>query len=441
MFFFLFGVTGWMAWDACIAGLDYYDSRYKPEYDPGFFFCLLFNWPLLVCNILLIYLSTRVTLSFRIYLAYAVIIIACFLMPLVTEYLPKTMAWYALVPTVMLNGAGNSFVQGGMSGFASIFPPKYITALLVGQGVNGMLLNSVKMILLAILPPDESLGAKDMNSFYDSLIFLSVFCVLFIASTICFSILLKMDFAKERMKYVTYNQKQEETEIDKILNNQARSNDSDLEEENIDESPKGSLRANSSARASYNTIEISDIDDILRKEKQNEFYQVYKKILPLAIQNVIMFFITFLVYPGTYLDTRFDMFDDSASSKAWSNIILISVFSFGDTVGRFLAGPLKLFNSSNVIFLTVGRSIFIVTGMLVQVRASPAWVFQTDLFRIVNIWLFAATNGYNVGCLMLLGPQQVEEKHKERAGMIMAFHLTIGVCIGAIFAAFCMEKI
>ena len=105
-------------------------------------------------------------------------------MPLVTEYFQTDLAWYFLLLTVMVNGVGNSFVQGGMSGFSSIFPQKYISALLIGQGVNGMLLNSIKMILLGIIPPNESLGDKDMNSFYDSLIFLSVFGILFIASII-----------------------------------------------------------------------------------------------------------------------------------------------------------------------------------------------------------------------------------------------------------------
>jgi hypothetical protein len=96
-------------------------------------------------------------------------------MPLVTECLNRTIAWYTMLFFVAVNGAGNSFVQGGMVGFASIFPPKYLGALMVGQGVNGMLLNSIKMALLGIIPPHEELGDKDMNSFYDSLIFLSIF--------------------------------------------------------------------------------------------------------------------------------------------------------------------------------------------------------------------------------------------------------------------------
>jgi len=132
----------------------------------------------MISNFALLYLSSRVSLSIRVYIAFSVILVVSYSMPLVTETLPRTTAWYLLLSLVVINGAANSFVQGGMFGFASIFPRKYMTSLMVGQGVNGMILNSVKMLLLIVLPPDESKKENDMNSFYDSLIFLGVFSVI-----------------------------------------------------------------------------------------------------------------------------------------------------------------------------------------------------------------------------------------------------------------------
>lgn len=127
------------------------------------------------------------------------------------------------------------------------------------------------------------------------------------------------------------------------------------------------------------------------------------------------------------MDTHFDFLSGSSSAKAWFNILMITIFSFGDTVGRALAGPLKLFGPRTIVFFTLGRLVFIVSAVLVQKSAHPKWLFGTDWFRIVNIWLFAATNGYNTAAVMLLGPQQVRSKDKERAGLIMNFHLIGGV--------------
>lgn len=95
-------------------------------------------------------------------------------MPFITEYLPRKVGWYILLVSIFINGIANSFAQGSLFGFASIFPSKYMGIMIIGQGLSGLILNVIKIILLVILPPDEHKGDKDENSFYDSIIFLSV---------------------------------------------------------------------------------------------------------------------------------------------------------------------------------------------------------------------------------------------------------------------------
>lgn len=48
--------------------------------------------------------------------------------------------------------------------------------------------------------------------------------------------------------------------------------------------------------------------------------------------------------------------------------------------------------------------------------------------------LFALTNGYNSTLNMIYGPMGVKDEHKEKAGMIMAFHLVGGIFIGSLVA-------
>lgn len=168
---------------------------------------------------------------------------------------------------------------------------------------------------------------------------------------------------------------------------------------------------------------------------------IYKKVFSVALQASVVFLITFLIYPGTVLNTHFDFLEGNSSAKAWFNILMITIFSFGDTIGRFLAGPIQIFNSKTMNFLTYGRVIFVASAILIQKKSGPAWLFQADWFKILHIWIFAATNGYNMAAVMLLGPQRVQKVDKERAGLIMNFHLIVGVCVGAFFAAFVMNKI
>jgi hypothetical protein len=121
--FFLFGVGGWMAWNAALTGLDFFDSRFDPiGKDPGFIFGIVFNWPMFLTNFLLLYLTDKVSLHIRIYIAFAVIAICSYSMPFITQYMDPDIAWWILLVSIAINGIANSFVQGGLFGFASVFP-------------------------------------------------------------------------------------------------------------------------------------------------------------------------------------------------------------------------------------------------------------------------------------------------------------------------------
>lgn len=124
--FFLFGLGGWIAWNASITGLDYFNSRLKPKYNPSFTFGFIFTWPLFLGNFLLLFLADKISLSIKINVSFAIILVCTLSMPFIAEFLPTTLSWYILLCTIFINGLANSFVQGGLFGFASMFPKKYI---------------------------------------------------------------------------------------------------------------------------------------------------------------------------------------------------------------------------------------------------------------------------------------------------------------------------
>jgi hypothetical protein len=114
------------------------------------------------------------------------------------------------------------------------------------------------------------------------------------------------------------------------------------------------------------TITPNTTDNDLLIDSPLTFCELYKKIFFLAIQATAVFFVTFLVYPGTLLATKFDMFDGNSSAKSWFNIIMITIFSTGDTLGRFLSDIWKPLGPKTVIFLTAGRIAFIVVSILIR---------------------------------------------------------------------------
>lgn len=141
-------------------------------------FGFVFNWPMLVGNLVLVGVAGRIGLNVRIIGAFIIILVVCFSMPLASEFLPKETGWYVLMVLIAINGFGNSIEQAGLFGLASMFPKKYMVSMMVGQSINGVMLNSVKVLLLVLLPPKDDLKDKDMNVFYDSIIFLCVFSII-----------------------------------------------------------------------------------------------------------------------------------------------------------------------------------------------------------------------------------------------------------------------
>ena len=62
----------------------------------------------------------------------------------------------------------------------------------------------------------------------------------------------------------------------------------------------------------------------------------------------------------------------------------------------------------------------------------------SDLFCVINMALFALTNGWATSANMILAPMQAEAEEKETAGFLMTFPLTFGILCGT-FLAFCFS--
>ena len=73
--FALFGLGGWTAWNASVAGIDFFNSRFQPKYDPSFTFGFVFTWPLFLGNFALLYLADKVPLWVKINISFIMIMV------------------------------------------------------------------------------------------------------------------------------------------------------------------------------------------------------------------------------------------------------------------------------------------------------------------------------------------------------------------------------
>ena len=353
-------------------------------------------------------------------------------MPFIANYLSESTGWLVILIVIVVMGVANSFAQGGVFGFAGIFPPQYTGAVMLGNGFSGLAMNIFRMGTLVAFPPKEiKEGETDNTAFIGCLIYFAIASLILIFCIFGYFYITKTEFARFYLK------KAGNTEYDRSmsLNIAARSAGS--------LGHADALKLFHAEEDNYNKIEE---DDAINNERESAgiektFLQVYKDIGFMAIQVFICFTITFMVFPGTQLSTSFDFLGDSPADKAWFSVLMITIFNLFDTIGRFTGGSFQVLSPGTVFSLTVLRLIFIPTSVLVQLSSNPTWIFNSDWFRILNMALFAFSNGYNSTLLMIYGPQFADENSKERAGILMSFHLVGGIFFGSLIASFGMKEI
>lgn len=283
-------------------------------------------------------------------------------------------------------------------------------AIMFGQGSAGIVCNILMMICLAALPPEEGVD-DDKNEFYGCLIYFSIATLILVLCIVFYFTLMKTNYAQFYIRRAAMAQREEKKSI---ITRHSMAASMATERVNMTEESGTQIEA---------TTESLDEPD-----EPEDFKYIYKKVFPMSSQVFLAFFLTFIVYPGVCTQTHFKFIEKKGD--AWNTLMFLVIFNVFDTIGRFGGGAIRLFTPKTVIFLTVGRAIFVVTFFLVAFNK----LFQADWFRALNMAAFAITNGYNSTLLMTFGPMLVKDEHKERAGIIMAYNLVGGIFIGSLVA-------
>lgn len=146
-----------------------------------------------------------------------------------------------------------------------------------------------------------------------------------------------------------------------------------------------------------------------------------------------VFLVTFVVFASAFIQAGFNFTDNGDKTEAgqWNLTTINLVFNILDTVGRTLGGKVIL-KRRTVVALSLLRTIFIFTTLATAVQASPAWLFQSDWFRLLNLALFALSNGYVSTLCTVLAPQMVSKDQQQQVGLFNSIFLCLGITLGSI---------
>ncbi|XP_060648233.1 equilibrative nucleoside transporter 1 [Drosophila nasuta] len=292
-----------------------------------------------------------------------------------------------LIIVVVLNCSAAT-MSGALYGVAGLFPSEYMTAVVSGQALGGILTALAFILVLAF----------DAGPSATAFVFFCMGAVLIFFCIVSY-------IAMSRQAYFKYYL--EGGDKYKVI----------------------------SAQPSHSRNEVAEtgvpLEPILR--------QVMSKIYIHVVCLALLYATTLSVYPAVTILMQSEY---SANHTEWSDVYYLPVvnylfFNCGDYFGRLIAGFLERpTNQHTTLLLTVVRIILVPCFLLSNSSEHhflPILV-QHDYTFITMIIVFALSNGYLTNILLIMAPRSVEQHEKELASSIMAASLSVGMAIGSVLS-------
>ena len=244
----LFGISVLTPTSTLLTALDYFMIRF-PSTQPGFVIPLALNAPLFIFMVIGLFIKWFSLLSRAVF---GLVGIICWLVaiPLIANYLDENTGWIILLITISIMGFCSSVWQNSIYGFAGLLPSKYMSAVMVGNGLSTIIFTVIRIICTLILPPDESQGKEDRNSYYGCLVFFIIGGLVQLLTIICALHIFNSSFAHFHL---------ERTKRKSLLE--------ELDEED----------------------EIADGIEIEHKHMKERYIEIYKAVMYMALQVWFVF--------------------------------------------------------------------------------------------------------------------------------------------------------
>jgi solute carrier family 29 (equilibrative nucleoside transporter), member 1/2/3 len=293
-----------------------------------------------------------------------------FIVPFVTLAL-KSNGFAVVFPLMILFGIGNGFSQGAVMGAAGPLPSKYMGLVMTGNGVAAVSAGVMKIILLI----------AEINTNAQA----------YIQFTLGFAVFITSGFLYEAAK-------------------------------------KSKLRAAlpvETKKQSFAEFKAMLIENM---------HLTWKPLFSLSFT----FIFTFLIFPGLIDAVRFKFWPDKwtdKQQKGWNDMTNALIFGVFDTVGRYTAGKVPTLKENTILMLTIDRLIFVFTTLsVVQNWFGTDSFMNSDVFWLLNMILFAFSNGFISTQCTIIAPQKVEASKQEAVGIYNSLFLGLGMLMGSILA-------
>jgi len=431
----LIGAGQLYPYQTLITAADYFNTVF-PGKKVTYYNTTILMYPSTMFSLIFIKYGHKLPFSIRIVVSFILMGVGLSAIPYLSAISGSTGLTSVLI-TVGFTGALMCMNQGGVYGFAGLLPEIYTQGVMTGQAVAGVTVSLTRILTKYFYP------ATDEGITTGGKVFFIVGALWLVMCAICFSIATRGSFTKH---YVNKYKESRQALLDS-QNNLVPT---------VQSSPAPAI-GNSPANFSFRKYLSSNFEgdapdgrfikpgtpklwgslgkprpinsgEPKRTRPRTSYRKINHKVYKLGLSGVMVFFATFLPFPGLVvtLESQYKIL-----GNGWFAIVLITEFTVFDTIGRYSAGYTKLGLTKERLWLPISlRFLLYPIFLLYYMR-----LYHNEIVIFVANAVLASSNGFLFTIAMMLAPGQLLTFEKEVGGAIMSFYAQLGIltgCAGAL---------
>ena len=123
------------------------------------------------------------------------------------------------------------------------------------------------------------------------------------------------------------------------------------------------------------------------------------------------------------------------NKESWFVLITLTIYNIFDTVGRGSASCKCIqLSRKTLLWCNYLRTLFIPIVFLIAFEVGPSWLLNSDWFKILNLVLFAFTNGWLASLCIIKTPDYVQQSERGDIGTLINPAIVGGILIGTLLA-------
>ena len=389
--FLIFGIGGLLSWNAILSDINFF-INFIPRMDPPVYFPFLNFFLNIIFQFILLFQPKFMTYKKQLLISVMGSAITLILLPIFVIILERNSTINIIITgiIILLQGLLNAVCQYSFFGLVSYFPIDMIVNMSTGQGVAGILMNTIQYTVLIFIGDTNSKYStidNDKIVIKGGFVFFSISVIIILICFIFILLVYQNEYFRKKLllsgEYGIVSQNDAENLIPK------------------------------------------DDEKKLNEGKEVSFLDLTKLLLDVNILTTILYLVTFSLFPGACL--KFKLYSLTGGFSANTIISLYNVF---DTFGRSIV---NYFNptKSLIYIIVLSRIILIfILPLDYYFQCKNYNLNLTSSILVICIILIGTSNGFGSSLLFGIAPTLVPEHIKGKAGSSISFYLMIGIFLG-----------